>query len=200
MNEYCYNVNEKNCVNNLKDGIFRVFGGKKFIVCCIGTDAVIGDCLGPMVGSRLRERLCGKTYVFGSVERPIIAKDVKFISEFLKISFPDCEILAIDAAFGYEKEVGTIKLTDKPLKPGLGVNKDLPMIGTRSIMGILAKKGDDFLNSVRFSTVLPFVSVISQAIEMYFEESGVIIDEARKIGSSSSFIDVLSENFLKDAK
>lgn len=199
MSEYCYNVNDVNFENNLKDSLNKVFGGKKFIICCIGTDAVIGDCLGPMIGSRLKENIGGKSYIFGSVEAPIIAKDIKSLSEVLSLCFVNTPILAIDAAFGVAGELGCVKFCETPLKPGLGVNKDLPLIGTHSLIGILAKKGDDFLNSVRFSSVLPFVDKICRAIEGYFFENSDLSINNTDFSDFSLNFDNLPFNLLKNA-
>ena len=170
MFEYCYNVKEVKSKERLCDALKETFKGKGFVVCCIGTDAVIGDSLGPMIGSRLKESLNGKTYVFGSVESPLIAGDMKTLSEMLSFCFPKTEILAIDAAFGDISEVGCVKLNNLPLKPGLGVKKDLPEIGTRSLVGIISERKADFLSCVRFSAVLPIVNTICGAIEKYFRD------------------------------
>ena len=141
------------------------------IVVCIGTDAVTGDSLGPLVGSMLKQMLLGKTYVFGTVDCPITAKDVPFIAEFLKNAYPSTPVLAIDAALGQSEEVGKIKTHVKPIKPGLGVNKNLAEIGDISIIGIVEEKskGNKFLSSVRLSLVYRQAEIISSGIESYIK-------------------------------
>lgn len=43
------------------------------ILLCIGTDLVIGDCLGPIVGEILINRNVN-AYVYGTLTRPVTAK------------------------------------------------------------------------------------------------------------------------------
>ena len=72
-----YKQNAKNEVQSkLVSNLYDVLGGNLPIIVCIGTDAVIGDSLGPLVGSMLKGLLKGKTYIFGTVESPITAKEV----------------------------------------------------------------------------------------------------------------------------
>ena len=139
------------------------------IIVCIGTDAVVGDSLGPLVGSMLKENLMGKTYVFGTVDCPITAKEVGLVAEFVKNAYPDTPILAIDAALGKKQEIGTIKVMKGPIKPGLGVDKDLAEIGTASIIGVVEEKekGKRFLSSVRLSVVYMQAKAIANAINSY---------------------------------
>ena len=139
------------------------------IIVCIGTDAVTGDSLGPLVGSMLKAKLLGKTYVFGTVDCPITAYDVAAVSQFVKNAYPDTPILAIDAALGQRHEIGKIKTSLSPIKPGLGVDKRLAEIGSLSIIGIVEEKGNRFLSSVRLSLVYNMAEIISTAIESYIK-------------------------------
>lgn len=147
----------------------RVLDNEIPIVVCIGTDAVVGDSLGPLVGSMLKEMLDGKTYVFGTVESPITAKEVNSVAEFIKNVYPDVPILAIDAALGKKEEIGNIRVVKSSIKPGLGVDKDLAEIGTASIIGVVEEKerGKRFLSSVRLSVVYRQAKVISSAVCNY---------------------------------
>lgn len=172
MKNFCLNCKLKETKEVLKSGLFSILRGKIPIIVCIGTDAVSGDSLGPMVGSRLKESLAGKTFVFGSLDNPITAKDVGGVAEFVKTVYSDCEILAIDAALGKKEEIGYLKLTDSAIKPGLGVDKELSEVGTSSIIGIVEEKvyGKKYLSSVRLSIVYDEAQVIVDAINEYVDE------------------------------
>lgn len=147
----------------------QVFNGRVPVIVCIGTDAVVGDSLGPLVGSMLKEKLAGKTYVFGTVDSPITAKEVDIVSNFVKNVYPDVPILAIDAALGDKEEVGTVKIIRKSIKPGLGVDKDLAEIGTASIIGIVEERerGKRCLSTVRLSLVYSQARYIAGEIAKY---------------------------------
>ena len=169
MNIFCKENQKSHNLEELQVLLGRVLGEQIPVVVCIGTDAVVGDSLGPLVGSMLKDRLKGKTYVFGTVESPITAKEVPFVADFVKNVYPDVPVLAIDAALGSSEEIGSIKITKCPIKPGLGVDKNLGEIGTASIIGVVEEKqkGKHFLNSVRLSIVYKQAIIIATAIERY---------------------------------
>ena len=178
-----------NDFNTLKMGIAAslksVFGGKKPIICCIGTDAVIGDSLGPLVGTLLKEKLLGKTYVYGTLNMPITAKDIDKLSDYLGKIHKSSPVLAIDAALGAENEIGYIKISDTPIKPGLGVEKKLSEIGSASIIAIVEEKNSkNMLSFVRISTVYALAQVICAGIVEYFDE----IEDLRSKGEENARI------------
>ena len=86
---------------------------------------------------------------------------------FLKKTHPDSQILAIDAAVGEKGDIGVIKITDSPLFPGAGANKQLGSIGDISILGIVAEKSAGnygILNSTRLNLVYTMAEIISEAV------------------------------------
>lgn len=152
------------------------FIGSPLVVICIGTDRSTGDSLGPLVGEKLKSS-CKHAYVFGNLEKPVHAKNLeKVIYEINKL-FPNPFIIAIDASLGRLENVGTIKLADGALKPGSGVNKDLPAVGNFHITGIVNVGGYmEFmvLQNTRLFTVMKMVEIISNGVQAglkkYFEQ------------------------------
>ena len=150
--------------------IKRLLGETKAppVVVCIGSDLAIGDSLGPITGTLLRRQTKSfQSYIYGTLRSPVTAKEIKYISEFLKQTHPDSKIIAIDAAVGEESEIGLIKVSDAPLCPGMGVNKRLGKVGDISILGVLAKKSAftyTQLNLTRLNTVYMMADTISKAI------------------------------------
>ena len=170
MKIYCVNYNTSQSEIKLSLALSDILGKKLPIIVCIGTDAVQGDALGPMVGSFLNSSLKGKTYIFGTLNKPITAKEVGCVAEFIKSVYPNTPVLAIDAALGKKEEIGIVKVMDTPVKPGLGVDKNLSAIGTCSIIGVVEEKynGKNLLNSVRLSLVYNQAKLIASGILNYF--------------------------------
>ena len=55
------------------------------VILCIGSDLSVGDSLGPVAGTKLREKLQGlNCYVYGTLSKPITAHEVKYMNEFLR--------------------------------------------------------------------------------------------------------------------
>ena len=101
---------------------------------CIGTPSVLGDCLGPLVGSVLESKIPASIY--GTLENPVHALNCKDIFQNIKKQHQKTLIIAIDAALGTVAQSGYILLKKGPLFPGKGVGKKLPPIGHLHITGI----------------------------------------------------------------
>ena len=148
-------------VNNLKP-----------IVVCVGSDLVLGDCLGPLVGTFLKAKRLN-SYVYGTLNSPVTAKDVDYASTYLKRLHNSSLVISVDAAVGASDDVGVIKVINRGLKPGLGVNKNLNPIGDVSVIGIVAEKTKNnynLFNFTRLNLVYKMAQVISIGIENFIND------------------------------
>ena len=139
------------------------------IIVCIGSDLVLGDSLGPLVGTLLKEKN-RNVYVYGTLNYPITAKEIDYVRYYLRKMHPNSIIIAIDASVGSSDDVGTIRVLNKGLKPGLGVNKDLEEIGDISIIGVVAGRSHsnyNLFNLTRLNLVYKMAEVISDGISEY---------------------------------
>lgn len=142
---------------------------KKPIFICIGSDLVLGDSLGPLVGTFLKNKNIG-SYIYGTLNFPITAKEVEYAGTYLKQMHPNSITIAIDAAIGESDDVGIIRVLDKGLKPGLGVNKKLGTVGDLSIVGVVASKSTqnyNLFNLTRLNLVYKMAETIASGIEKY---------------------------------
>lgn len=136
------------------------------VIVCIGTDKCIGDCLGPLVGTFLKESFFPLP-VYGTIESPIHALNiVKRIKEIKKLH-PNASIIGIDACLGDTNSIGEIHTRDYPIHPGKGVGKSLPDVGTASIIGIIdSSDSSEFFTSrsIRLYLVMEMSKVISHGL------------------------------------
>ena len=98
------------------------------VYVCIGTDRATGDCLGPLVGSRLKS-LVPFAQIFGTLEEPAHAVNLAEILDTIKTSIPQALIIAIDACLGKADRIGFINVKKGSLQPGTALNKKLPAVG-----------------------------------------------------------------------
>ena len=136
------------------------------VVLCIGSDLAVGDSLGPVTGTMLRERGI-QAYVYGTLKNPVTAREVKHVDAFLRKTHPGAKIIAVDAAVGDENDIGLVKVVDAPLKPGSGANKRLGKVGDISILGIVAKKSAfsySLLNLTRLNVIYSMARLITGAL------------------------------------
>lgn len=128
----------------------------EILFLCIGTDRSTGDSLGPLIGYKLKEKGMRNARVLGTLEEPVHAMNLEPCMEQLREKCPDALVVAVDASVGSADHVGYVTLGRGPLKPGLGVSKDLDAVGDLFITGIVGsvRNGDPLmLQSVRLSVV-----------------------------------------------
>ena len=146
--------------------------GQKPIVVCIGSDLVLGDSLGPLVGTMLLKRSV-PAYVYGTLNSPITAKEIACAKLHLKMLHPDSFAIAIDAAVGNSEDIGLIKVTNKGLKPGLGVDKNLGVLGDCSVIGVVAEKSlqnYNLFNLTRLNLIYKMAEKIADGVEKFLTE------------------------------
>ncbi len=145
------------------------------VILCVGSDLSVGDSLGPLVGTMLKERLCEHNiYIYGTLPKPVTAKEVNYINNFLKYAHPNQKVIAVDAAVGDSRDVGLIKVSSKALNPGSGADKKLNKVGDISILGVVAEKSlfnYALFSATRLNMVYRMADIISSAIYDYIGDA-----------------------------
>lgn len=142
------------------------------IIICVGSDLVLGDSLGPLVGTMLTRRNVN-AYIYGTLNSPITAKEITCAKIHVKMLHPESFVVAIDAAVGSSEDIGLIKVSDKGLKPGLGVNKNLGVIGDCSIIGVVAEKSSQnytLFNLTRLNLIYKMAEQIADGVEHFLSD------------------------------
>ncbi|CAH0298328.1 hypothetical protein SRABI96_04505 [Peribacillus sp. Bi96] len=140
------------------------------VIVCIGTDRSTGDSLGPLVGTLLSEKTENSSssfHVYGTLDDPIHAMNLQEKLNEIKKLHTNPFIIGIDACLGKMKSVGIVQIGQGPVKPGAGVNKDLPSVGNAHITGIVNVSGFmEFmvLQNTRLNLVLKMAKIIAEGI------------------------------------
>ncbi|WP_134702323.1 spore protease YyaC [Ammoniphilus sp. YIM 78166] len=137
------------------------------VALCIGTDRSTGDALGPLVGSRLENLYPTGLQIYGTIDEPVHAVNLKDTIERIEKNHPQALVIAIDACLGQFSSVGNITIAHGPLKPGAGVKKELPEVGNFHITGIVNIGGfmEYFvLQNTRLSIVMKMAETIAYSL------------------------------------
>lgn len=138
------------------------------LLMCIGTDRSTGDSLGPLSGWLLTSLLHDwEIPIYGTLERPLHAMNLVSTMQTIQPAISDSPVIAVDACLGQVSPVGSILAVQEPLKPGIGLKKDLPKIGDISITGIVNVGGAlefQILQNTRLNLVLKMASIIANSI------------------------------------
>jgi len=148
--------------NSLKSGY------KSIVFLCIGTDRSTGDSLGPLIGYKMSNLEYKNTYVHGSLDNPVHAKNIDNVMKHIQNFYDKPFVIAIDACLGKMDHVGYITIGEGSIKPGSGVKKDLAPVGDMYITGIVNFGGFmDYLilQNTRLSLVMKMADTISMGIK-----------------------------------
>ncbi|NWQ41796.1 spore protease YyaC [Bacillus sp. EB106-08-02-XG196] len=140
------------------------------IFLCIGSDRSVGDSLGPLVGTMLKEYQVPYR-IYGTLEKPVHAFNLKETLKEIKKEFIKPLIISVDACLGDQNQVGYVFLKEGPLVPGEALKKVLPEVGDYHIIGMVnyidPLPAMQFLNDTRLFTVMnlakTIVKIITQA-------------------------------------
>lgn len=141
--------------------------GRELVILCIGTDRSTGDSLGPLTGSKLFNYGLLHTSIYGTLDQPVHAANLAENLAIIGKKHDHPLILAIDACLGKTDNVGYISVKEGPLRPGTGVNKDLPAVGDLHMIGVVNVGGFMeylVLQNTRLSLVMRMADIISGAI------------------------------------
>lgn len=145
-----------------------IFNIKNIVFLCIGSDRATGDCLGPIIGYKLSKYIRQPNFhIYGTLEKPVHAKNLNDTITMIHEKHDDVFIIAIDASLGKSDHIGYITLGEGPLKPGAGVDKDLPEVGNLFITGIVNFSGmldHMLLQTTRLNVVMSMADKICLGI------------------------------------
>ena len=160
------------CFGNIKKMVYTHFINmnpnfeKDIVYVCIGTDRATGDCLGPMVGTRLQTTSI-QAHVYGTLEQPVHAANLAQFTQQIADQYENPLTVAIDASLGNSNRIGFINVKKGGLKPGTALNKDLPEIGDFHISGVVNVGGyleQMVLQNTRLFLVYRMAEVIARSI------------------------------------
>ena len=143
---------------------------KNLVILCIGSDRVIGDCLGPLVGHKLSSLLKNSGIsVYGTLKKPVHAKNLDATQKKIRASIQNPYIIALDSSLGTNSHVGFVTLGKGALHPGIGTGKNLTHVGDIFITGIVNESGINniaTLQTTHLATVVKLADFISAGVYM----------------------------------
>nr|WP_199794890.1 spore protease YyaC [Paenibacillus faecalis] len=140
---------------------------RPLVIVCIGTDRSTGDCLGPLVGTALSRYNSSLFHLYGTLDEPVHAMNLKETLAAIHERFDNPYVIGIDACLGQSSSVGSIQVSEGPLRPGAGVHKELPPVGDIHVTGIVNVGGfmEYFvLQNTRLSLVMRLSDIIANCL------------------------------------
>jgi putative sporulation protein YyaC len=107
------------------------------VLLCLGSDRSTGDSLGPLTGTKIAMYSPSNISIFGTLDNPVHARNLKETLLVIKELYPNPFIIALDATLGHRQSVGYLTLSFGPLHPGKALKKRLPPVGDVHLTGVV---------------------------------------------------------------
>lgn len=170
--QFSCHYKDPQCLPQMENVIYNLLakmdpaGQRELVYLCVGTDRATGDCLGPLVGTRLQS-LLPIFNVFGTLERPSHAINLPQVMGEIRDLFFNPLIIAVDASLGTSHRIGYINIKPGGLKPGSALNKTLPTVGEFHISAVVNVGGyleQMVLQNTRLYGVYMMAEIIAQGL------------------------------------
>ncbi len=149
---------------NLKNNFSNI------IFICVGSNKIVGDSLGPMVGLKLTKKLNTKVSIIGTMSEPVNYINIKKITQNIKSNYANPCIISIDSAMGKNEDIGKVIVNWGGTVLGKAVNKGIYFNSHINIKGIVAKCNEDILinlqelNSISVIKIEKLSNIVSEGI------------------------------------
>lgn len=115
---------------------------REIIFFCIGTDRVIGDCVGPITGSLLKSKY-GNKNIYGDLEENLTYENIEDKLNEVNLKHNNPYIIAIDAALSSNEDIGKFYVDDKGINYRKSLNSKNLKIGDIGIKVVVGKDYND---------------------------------------------------------
>ena len=169
MEDFSFHYKDKKGFNNFSK-ILKSIINKDTVIINVGSSYNIGDSIAPMLGSMIESAKL-KIDVYGDLNTTINTDEkIKLVNDYIKKTYDNPIIIAIDACVGNKKQIGEIHFKKEPLFAGSGVGKTLSQIGDYSIQIVVDKRNKNINN--RFKDInLSLIWDLSATLYNAFEKS-----------------------------
>ncbi|MBE0466705.1 MAG: spore protease YyaC [Candidatus Desulforudis sp.] len=158
---------------SLKRHVQHLPAGRPVLLICIGSDRSTGDSLGPLVGSRVQDFEQDFFRVYGTLDQPVHAANLQETLDAIRLEYDNPFIIAVDACLGRAENVGCVNICEGALKPGAGVQKNLPPVGDIHITGVVNVGGFmEFmiLQNTRLNVVMRLAEMVCAGLKQLILE------------------------------
>jgi len=143
------------------------------VIVCLGTDKVLADALGAIVGSLLNKQGLS-TFVYGNLERPITLANINYCLKFVRAMHPISPIWVIDSATSYDNRFGVITISDE-FNPFVNTKfvDACKVEANLFITATVSQAEKRVLFGARLRVIVQIAEVITQALCRVFESQDV---------------------------
>ena len=134
-------------LNNVIDR--KIYKDANIVFLCIGTNTIVGDAFGPVVGSVLKNNLSDNKNIeiLGDLKECVTYNDVDNVVKLLGGDYDNNLIIVLDSALSRKNDVGKVFVQDRGLKYAESLKKRNSVIGDISIKAVVAENVNDSVSN-----------------------------------------------------
>jgi len=155
------------------------------IILCVGTNKIIGDCIGPMVGQKLQTKLKEKKnhqkiIIYGNMEETLNFKNARQVIENIYKIYEKPLMITIDSALGTEKLIKRIVVNQGWIKIGNSLERSICYYSHINVKGIVGENKSNFkenietLKNVRPGLVIGLANDVVEGLENIISKIGIV--------------------------
>ena len=143
------------------------------IFLCVGTDRIIGDTFGPIVGHKLKKLFKGikNINILGDLNNIVCNTNIEKVIDSICINFSNPFIISIDSAISCNEEnIGKIIVEKGGICLGKGLGKEKYIIGDMNVKAIVSKDLKNpkqnlyLLQNIRLNMIMEMADVVANGI------------------------------------
>jgi len=139
-------------VQDLQKNIYQ-YRNQKFsdvVILCIGTNKIIGDSIGPVVGQKLKEQKMKETVcIYGDMIKTINFKNAKEVIENIFKTYQKPFIITVDSALGIKTMVSKIVVNKGIVRLGKSLGRSICYASHITIKGVVGENKNTYEDNIK---------------------------------------------------
>lgn len=139
-------------VQDLRKNIYQ-YRKQKFsdvVILCIGTNKLIGDSIGPVVGQKLKEeKIQESVLIYGDMQENVNFKNARQIIKNIFKSYEKPFIITIDSALGTQPMINKIIVNKGIIRIGKSLGRSICYPSHITIKGVVGENKNTFDGNIK---------------------------------------------------
>lgn len=148
------------------------------VILCIGSNKMIGDCIGPMVGEKLQSILKKEknVIIYGDMKETLNFKNAKKVIENIFEKYKNPFIITVDSALGTKETIENIIVSTGWIKIGNSLGRSICYYSHINIKGVVGenkvtkKENIKILTTVNPTLVIKLSQIITNNLNQIIKE------------------------------
>ena len=151
------------------------------VFLCIGTNKIIGDSVGPIVGNYLKKLQNEYLQIYGTLDDTINFFNAKDVIEGIYQNLENPYLITVDAALSNSNNKGDIVLSEGYIKIGKALQKSICFYSDINIKCIVGKsylekeKNIKELEKVSLAEILGMAELVANGIKNVLKKSNIYV-------------------------